>query len=64
MWTTTESVDLELRKIKKKSEKISEIKKQIILFKNVFALDKSLKNFTKFSEKGQQFTLEKLTDIY
>lgn len=47
MWTTMERVDFELGKIKKKSEKMSEIKKQITLYKNVFALDKSLKNSVK-----------------
>ena len=52
MWTSKERVDLKVGKIKKKSEKMSEIKKQITLYKNVYALDKNLKNFTKFSEKG------------
>lgn len=42
MWTSKERVDLEVGKIKKKSEKMSEIKKQITLYKNVYALDKNL----------------------
>lgn len=62
MWTSKERVDLEVGKIKKKSEKMSEIKKQITLYKNVYALDKNLKNFTKFSEKGHQFNIDKLLD--
>lgn len=41
---------------------MSEIQKQITLYKNVFALDKTLKSFTKFSEKRQQFTLDKNID--
>lgn len=41
---------------------MSEIQKQITSYKNVFALDKTLKSFTKFSEKRQQFTLEKVID--
>lgn len=41
---------------------MSEIQKQITLYKNVFALDKTLKSFTKFSEKRQQFTLDKVID--
>lgn len=41
---------------------MSEIQKQITSFKNVFALDKTLKSFTKFSEKRQQFTLDKNID--
>lgn len=41
---------------------MSEIQKQITSYKNVFALDKTLKSFTKFSEKRQQFTLDKVID--
>lgn len=47
---------------KEKTGKMSEIKKRITLYKNVFALDKTLKIFTIFSEKGQQFTIDKLID--
>lgn len=41
---------------------MSEIQKQVTSYKNVFALDKTLKSFTKFSEKRQQFTLDKVID--
>lgn len=41
---------------------MSEIKKRITLYKNVIALDKTLQIFTIFSEKGQQFTIDKLID--
>lgn len=41
---------------------MSEIQKQITSYKNVFALDKTLKSFTKLSEKRQQFTLDKVID--
>lgn len=47
---------------KEKTGKLSEIKKRITLYKNVIALDKTLQIFTIFSEKGQQFTIDKLID--
>lgn len=51
MWTT-ERVDF----FWKNKETIRKI---MTWYKNVFALDKSLKRFTKISEKGQQFNLIK-----
>lgn len=42
MWTTREILDLEVGEIKKKPRKMRKIKKQITLYQNVFALDKTL----------------------
>lgn len=57
MWNTADRVDPKLEKIMQESNRISKIK--INLYINVFALDKSKKQFTKLNDSAHQFTLDK-----
>lgn len=57
IWNTADRVDPKLEKIMQESNRISKIK--INLYINVFALDKSKKQFTKLNDNAHQFTLDK-----